>query len=47
LLHAARADLLRRIGRRAEARIHYLKAMELTDNGRERRYLERRISEMR
>lgn len=47
LLHAARADLLRRSGRRAEASIHYLKAMELADNGRERRYLERRICEMR
>jgi RNA polymerase sigma-70 factor (ECF subfamily) len=46
LLHAARADLLRRIGRRTEARTHYLKARDLADNGRERGYLDRRIREL-
>ena len=42
LLHAARADLLRRIGRKEEAAACYAKAIALTANGSERRYLERR-----
>jgi RNA polymerase sigma-70 factor, ECF subfamily len=46
LLHAARGDLLRRSGRLAEARVHYLAAMNLTANLSERRYLERRILEL-
>ncbi len=43
--HSARADLLRRLGRTAEARGAYTRAIELTDDGPERRFLERRLSE--
>ena len=46
LLHAARADLLRRIGSRVEAAKSYLRALELATNDRERRYLERRLREV-
>jgi RNA polymerase sigma-70 factor (ECF subfamily) len=46
LLHAAKADLLRRSGRLAAARLHYVKATELAINLSERRYLERRIAEL-
>jgi RNA polymerase sigma-70 factor, ECF subfamily len=42
LLHAARADLLRRAGRKEEAIACYAKAISLTSNGSERCYLERR-----
>ena len=42
LLHAARADLLRRAGRTKEVVICYDKAISLTSNGSERCYLERR-----
>jgi RNA polymerase sigma-70 factor (ECF subfamily) len=42
LLHAARADLLRRAGRREEASACYAKAILLTSNGSERSYLESR-----
>jgi RNA polymerase sigma-70 factor (ECF subfamily) len=45
-LHAARADLLRRLGRDADARAAYLRALELTTADAERRYLERRIAEV-
>ncbi|TYL55328.1 RNA polymerase sigma factor [Nocardioides sp. BGMRC 2183] len=44
--HAARADLLRRLGRSAEAADAYLAAIELTDNGAERAYLARRRGEL-
>lgn len=44
--HAARADLCRRLGRRAEARMSYERALALTRQGPERRFLERRISEV-
>lgn len=40
--HAARADLLRRAGRAAEAAEAYARALELTDNEMERDFLERR-----
>jgi len=43
--HSARADLLRRLGRTEEARDAYLRALELTDDGPERRFLERRLGE--
>ena len=43
--HSARADLLRRLGRREEARDAYLRALELTEDGPERRFLERRLGE--
>jgi RNA polymerase sigma-70 factor (ECF subfamily) len=44
LLHAARADLLRRLGRSDEARRAYGQALALTANTSERCYLERRRS---
>ena len=44
LLHAARADLLRRMGRNSEAAHSYRKALELATNDTERRYLERRLN---
>jgi len=43
LLPAARADLLRRAGRHAEARVHYQVAVSLARNAAERAYLQRRI----
>lgn len=46
LLHAARADLLRRLGSSAEAAKHYKRALALVTNDRERRYLERRLKEV-
>jgi RNA polymerase sigma-70 factor (ECF subfamily) len=42
-LHAARADLLRRMGRPAEAADAYRRALDLTGNDAERRFLDRRI----
>jgi RNA polymerase sigma-70 factor (ECF subfamily) len=41
LFHAIRADLLRRLDRRAEATAAYDRAIALTENGPERRHLER------
>ena len=46
LFHATRADLLRRLGSRAEAATNYRRALELVTNDSERRYLERRLSEV-
>jgi RNA polymerase sigma-70 factor (ECF subfamily) len=46
LLHAARADLLRRIGSPAEAATSYARALTLATNDTERRFLERRLREM-
>jgi RNA polymerase sigma-70 factor (ECF subfamily) len=46
LLHAARADLLRRLDRRDEAAAAYRRALELTANDAESRYLERRLLEV-
>ena len=45
-LHAARADLLRRLGRTGEATDAYRRARELTANAAERTFLEGRISEL-
>ncbi|MFE3035001.1 RNA polymerase sigma factor [Streptomyces canus] len=42
VLHAVRADLLRRLGRETEAADAYAKAAELTENPAERTYLEHR-----
>lgn len=42
LLHATRAELLRRLGRLAEADAAYAAALPLTDNEAERRFLEER-----
>jgi RNA polymerase sigma-70 factor, ECF subfamily len=44
-LPAAKADLLRRLGRRGEAARAYQAALELTDNSAERDFLTRRITE--
>ena len=41
LFHAVRADLLRRLGRRADAAAAYTSAMERTDNEAERSFLAR------
>jgi RNA polymerase sigma-70 factor, ECF subfamily len=46
LLHACRADLLRRIGSLAEAAQSYRRALTLATNESERRFLERRLAEM-
>jgi len=46
LLHAARADLLRRIGAKQEAARSYRRALELVGNESERRFLERRLREL-
>jgi RNA polymerase sigma-70 factor, ECF subfamily len=45
--HAARADLLRRLGRKAEAAAAYERALALAPEGPERRYLARRLDEIR
>jgi RNA polymerase sigma-70 factor (ECF subfamily) len=45
-LPATKADLLRRLGRRAEARQSYQQALDLTENSAERRFLAGRILEM-
>jgi len=47
LLDSARADLLRRLGRSDEAARAYQKALELATLEPERRFLERRIKELR
>jgi RNA polymerase sigma-70 factor, ECF subfamily len=46
LLHAARADLLRRIGHPLEAAASYKQALALVTNDAERRFLERRLREV-
>jgi RNA polymerase sigma-70 factor (ECF subfamily) len=46
LAHAARADLLRRLGRSDEARAAYERALELTSQEPERRFIERRLREL-
>jgi RNA polymerase sigma-70 factor (ECF subfamily) len=46
LYHAARADLLRRSGRRDEAAVAYRAALERATNPVERRFLDRRLAEM-
>ncbi len=46
LWHAARADLLRRLGRRDEALSAYRRARALAQNEAERRFLARRIAEV-
>jgi RNA polymerase sigma-70 factor (ECF subfamily) len=44
--HSARADLLRRLDRRAEARAAYQRALDLAHSEVERRFLERRVAEL-
>jgi RNA polymerase sigma-70 factor, ECF subfamily len=46
LLHAARADLLRRLGRNAEAAASYARSLELTRQPAERAFLEGRLAEV-
>jgi len=47
LFHAARADLLRRLGSSREAAENYERALELVTNESERRFLERRLREVK
>lgn len=44
--HAARADLLRRAGRREAAMVAYVRALELCQNMAEQRFLQRRLTEV-
>ena len=46
LAHAARADMCRRLGMAAEARASYQRALELTRQEPERRFLERRLASL-
>jgi len=46
LAHSARADLCRRLGRTPEARASYQRALELTRQEPQRRFLERRLREL-
>ncbi len=46
LAHAARADLLRRLGRSKEARTAYQRALELVQQEPERRFLMKRLSQI-
>ncbi|TMG95553.1 MAG: RNA polymerase subunit sigma-24, partial [Betaproteobacteria bacterium] len=46
LAHAARADLCRRLGRTAEARTSYERAIALARQEPERRFLQRRLAEL-
>ena len=47
LLPATRADFLRRLGRSSEAAAAYAEALELASTNAERRYLTRRLGEVR
>jgi RNA polymerase sigma-70 factor (ECF subfamily) len=47
LAHSARAELCRRLGRHAEARAAYEKALTLARQEPERRFLERRLAQLR
>lgn len=46
LFHAARADLLRRMGEHEAAIVEYDRALSLTENAVEQRYLRRRIAQL-
>jgi RNA polymerase sigma-70 factor (ECF subfamily) len=46
LAHSARADLCRRLGRTADARTSYDRALSLTQQEPERRFLERRLADL-
>jgi RNA polymerase sigma-70 factor (ECF subfamily) len=45
-LHSTRAELLRRLGRKEEARASYARALKLASSEPERRFLEHRIAEL-
>jgi RNA polymerase sigma-70 factor (ECF subfamily) len=47
LAHSARADMCRRLGRREEAQVSYRRALSLVRQEPERRFLERRLGELR
>jgi RNA polymerase sigma-70 factor, ECF subfamily len=47
LAHSARADMYRRLGRRAEARSSYEKALALTQQEPERQFLQERIRQLK
>ncbi|WP_433984543.1 hypothetical protein RBB78_07245 [Tunturiibacter empetritectus] len=47
LAHSARADMYRRLGRTAEARSSYEKALALTQQEPERQFLQKRIRELK
>src|SRR5262249_30540540 len=47
LAHADRDDLYRRLGRNAEARAAYEKALALTQQGPERQFLQERIRQLK
>jgi RNA polymerase sigma-70 factor (ECF subfamily) len=47
LAHSARADMYRRLGRTAEARASYEKALSLTQQEPERQFLTRRLEELK
>jgi RNA polymerase sigma-70 factor (ECF subfamily) len=47
LAHAARADLCRRLGKTADARASYERALAFTRQEPERRFLERRLAELK
>jgi RNA polymerase sigma-70 factor (ECF subfamily) len=46
LAHSARADLCRRLGKSAQARTSYKRALDLTQQASERRFLEQRLAEL-
>ena len=46
LAHAAKADLLRRLGRLAEAKVSYQAALDLARQEPEQRFLRRRLGEI-
>jgi len=45
-LHSTRAELLKRLGRTAEAAASYRRALDLTDEAAEQRLLRRRLVEL-
>lgn len=47
LAHSARAELCRRLGQTAEARAAYIQALSLTQQDIERRFIERRLAELK
>lgn len=47
LIHSARADFCRRLGQAADARLSYERALALTKQEPERRFLEKRLAELR
>jgi RNA polymerase sigma-70 factor (ECF subfamily) len=47
LAHSARADMFRRLGRTEESRAAYTRALALVRQDPERRFLERRLQELR